>query len=244
MKTLFPTTPAMTTDAELPFPDDADDEKIDAPLRRSYERTRMSLIDRLADWEDQRNWDEFYQTYWRLIFSVSLKAGLSHDEAMDAVQETVFTIAKQWKNGQKYDPAKGSFKTWLMNMARWRIADQFRRKKRNPAASHQSCGSRGANGDLRNTATIERIEDEDGGDLERVWEAEWKTNLTRVAMERVKLKVSPRQFQIFNAYVIKGWKADQVKRDLGVSLPQIYLAKHRVSGLLKKEIEELMGQYE
>jgi RNA polymerase sigma factor (sigma-70 family) len=237
MKTILPPkpAPAMSTAAE--------DTSDDAPLRRAYERTRMSLIDRLADWEDQRTWDEFYQTYWRLIFSVSVKAGLSPDEAMDAVQETVLAIAKQWKTGQKYDPAKGSFKTWLMNMTRWRIADQFRRKQRNPAASHQSGGSRGANGDLRDTATIERIEDEDGG-LERVWEAEWKTNLTRVAMERVKLKVSPKQFQIFDAYVVKGWKPAQVKRDLGVSMPQVYLAKHRVGSLLKKEIEELMGNYE
>jgi DNA-directed RNA polymerase specialized sigma24 family protein len=120
--------PAMTP------PDKA--EPSDASLRQVYDRTRMSLIDRLSDWEDQRTWDEFYQTYWRLIYSVSLKAGLGRDEAMDAVQETVLTIAKQWKSGQKYDPAKGSFKTWLMNITRWRIADQFRKKQRNPAAAN------------------------------------------------------------------------------------------------------------
>ena len=40
-----------------------------------WEKTRKSLIERLNNWEDQRTWNEFYQTYWRLIFSVASKAG-------------------------------------------------------------------------------------------------------------------------------------------------------------------------
>ena len=66
----------------------------------------------LHNWEDQKSWDEFYQTYWRLIYSVALKAGLRSEEAFDAVQETILCIAKQQKEG-KYDPAQGSFKAWL-----------------------------------------------------------------------------------------------------------------------------------
>jgi hypothetical protein len=60
----------------------------------------------------------------------------------------------------------------------------------------------------------------------------------------VKLKVSPKQFQIFDAYVMKAWEAEKVKRDLGVSMAQVYLAKHRVGGLLKKEIETLLGKFD
>ena len=214
----------------------------DASLKQVYDRTRMSLIDRLSDWEDQRTWDEFYQTYWRLIYSVCVKAGLGADEAMDVVQETVLTIAKQWRNGQKYDPAKGAFKTWLLNITRWRIADQFRKKQRNPAAMNQSGGSRGADGDLRTTATIERLEDDEGDVLERLWEIEWKTNLSRVALDKVKHKVSPKQYQIFDAYVLKGWDVAKVRKELDVSMAQVYLAKHRVGGMVKKEIDGLLNQ--
>jgi RNA polymerase sigma factor (sigma-70 family) len=212
-------------------------------LKTVYDRTRMSLIERLSDWEDQKTWDEFYQTYWRLIYSVSLKTGLGSDEAMDVVQETVLSIAKQWKKGQSYDPAKGSFKTWLMNVTRWRIADQFRKKQRNPAAMNQSGGTPGRDGELRGTATIDRIEDPEGEPLERLWDIEWKTNLSQVALDRVKHKVSPKQYQIFDAYVLKDWGATKVKSELGVSMAQVYLAKHRVGGLVKKEIEGLKNQY-
>lgn len=213
-------------------------------LKEGCERTRMSLIERLADWEDQRTWEEFYQTYWRLIYSVSMKSGLKSDEAFDVVQETVLSVAKQWKKGQKYDPAKGSFKTWLMNITRWRIADQFRKKQRNPAALAQSGGTPDGDGDYRDTATVDRIEDEAGGEiLERIWDSEWKSNLSEVALERVKKQVSPKQFQIFDAYVVKGWDTDRVKKELGVSGSQVYLAKHRVGGLVKKEIAALKKEF-
>ncbi|NNE93317.1 MAG: sigma-70 family RNA polymerase sigma factor [Verrucomicrobiales bacterium] len=213
-------------------------------MKEAYARTRMSLIERLSDWEDQKTWDEFYQTYWRLIYSVSMKKGLGADEAFDVVQETILSVAKQWKKGQKYDPAKGSFKTWLMNITRWRIADQFRKKQRNPAAQNQSGGTPGADGEFRGTATIDRLADEGESEaLERIWDIEWRSNLSAVALDKVKKLVSPKQFQIFDAYVLKDWAADKVKSQLGVSMAQVYLAKHRVGGLVKKEIEKLQKDF-
>ena len=91
-------------------------------LSQYAEHTRKSLIARLENWEDQRTWDEFYRTYWRLIYSVALKAGLREDEAWDVVQETILSIAKQSKKNI-YKPEQGSFKLWLWNMTRWRIND-------------------------------------------------------------------------------------------------------------------------
>ena len=70
-------------------------------LKEAYARTRRTLIERLQDWEDQRTWDDFYKTYWRLIYSVSMRAGLPSDEAFDVVQETVLSIAKQWEKGRR-----------------------------------------------------------------------------------------------------------------------------------------------
>lgn len=208
-----------------------------------YERTRKSLIDRLDDWEDQAAWDEFYRTYWRLIHRVSMKAGLPNDEAFDVVQETILTIAKQWKKGKTYDAEKGSFKNWLMNVARWRIADQFRKREKNPAAQAVAYGLRFSDEESagRGTATIERFADPND-DLEKVWDVEWSENLTRVARANVKGKVSPKQFQIFDCYVIKEWSAAKVREELGVSMAQVYLAKHRVGALMKKEFATLDEQ--
>ena len=57
--------------------------------------TRSSLLGRLVNWDDQESWREFFNTYWKLIYSVALKAGLTEDEAEEVVQETVITAAKR-----------------------------------------------------------------------------------------------------------------------------------------------------
>jgi hypothetical protein len=44
---------------------------VDALRETAWEKTRKSLIERLNNWEDQKTWNEFYQTYWRLIYSVA-----------------------------------------------------------------------------------------------------------------------------------------------------------------------------
>ena len=56
--------------------------------------TRRSLVDRLANWDDQRRWQEFFDTYWKLIYSAARKSGLTDAEAQEVVQETVITVAK------------------------------------------------------------------------------------------------------------------------------------------------------
>ena len=193
--------------------------------------TRRSLVERLANWDDQRRWQEFFDTYWKLIYSTARKSGLTDAEAQEVVQETVITIAKKIDK-LKYDPALGSFKGWLLQITRWRIADQFRKRQPGSAKSPRAA-------DDRLTATIERVPDSHVVDLEAVWEKEWQENLFEGALERVKKKLDPKQFQIFDCYVRKEWPAQKVAEQLRVSVGQVYLARHRVGALLKKEIKAL-----
>ncbi len=209
------------------------EEEMDVKLKKAFAQTRKSLIARLDNWEDQRTWDEFYKTYWKLIYSVAVKAGLRSEEAFDVVQETILTIAKQSKKNM-YNPEKGSFKSWLMNMTRWRINDQFRKRKKDTAMSVCEWGDEG-----RKTSIVDSMEDPKSATLERLWDVEWKKNLADAALSRVKAQVSPKQYQIFDCYVIREWDADKVKKQLGVSMSQVYLAKHRVGKILKKELDRL-----
>jgi RNA polymerase sigma-70 factor (ECF subfamily) len=193
--------------------------------------TRRSLVERLADWGDQLRWQEFFDTYWKLIHSAARKSGLTDAEAQEVVQETVITVAKNIDK-LKYDPAVGSFKGWLLQITRWRIADQFRKREPGNAKRPRST-------DDRLTATIERVPDSRIVDLDAVWESSWKENLFEAAVARVKKKIEPKQFQIFDCYVRKEWPAQKVAERLGVSIGQVYLARHRVGTLLKKEIKAL-----
>lgn len=93
----------------------------------SSHATRASLLGRLKSLGDHSSWQQFFDTYWRLIYGVALKAGLRDAEAQDVVQETIITAAKHLPCFH-YDPKVCSFRTWLLRLTRWRIIDQLRKR--------------------------------------------------------------------------------------------------------------------
>ncbi|MBI3417174.1 MAG: sigma-70 family RNA polymerase sigma factor [Verrucomicrobia bacterium] len=198
--------------------------------------TRWSLLSRLKDWDDQQSWRDFFDAYWKLIYSTALKAGLTHAEAQEVVQETVIAVAKKMGDFRT-DPAQGSFKNWLLHLTRWRITDQFRKRGRQEQRAHQP-----ANPDTARTATVERVPDPAAVDLDAEWEAEWEKNLVATALERIKDRVKPEQLQIFNLLVRRDWPALKVARRLRVGLTQVYYAKFRVTSLIKEEVKKLEKQ--
>ena len=88
--------------------------------------TRHSLLCRLQDLGDNESWRVFFETYWRLIYNVARRSGLNDDAAQEVVQETVIAVARKIPSF-RYDPEKGSFKSWLLLICRRRIQDHLRR---------------------------------------------------------------------------------------------------------------------
>ena len=195
--------------------------------------TRYSLLSRMQDREDQDSWKDFFDTYWRLIYSFAIKSGLTDAEAQDVVQETVISVAKDIEKFKR-DRTLGTFKGWLRNLTRWRIADQLRKRTRSVLAGN-------------NISTPSANPDETAGpvnaDLEAIWEKDWQANLLEAAMERVKPRVKEEHYQMFDLNVVRQWPAGKVAQTLGVNIGRVYLAKHRVMALIKKEIRVLEKQW-
>ena len=194
--------------------------------------TRWSLLSRLKDWDDQDSWRKFFDGYWQLIYNAGLKAGLTHDEAEDVVQEVVIAVAKKMSEFNT-DPAAGSFKAWLLTLTQWRIKDQFRKRARHHDARADS------RRDPAQTATIERVPDPAIGELQVEWDGEWRRHLVQTALERVKKQAKPEMYQVFDFMVNKQWSALTVARRLQISLARVYYAKCKVAALLKREIKRL-----
>ncbi len=194
--------------------------------------TRRSLLSRLRNWDDRESWEKFFDTYSNLIYRTAIWAGLNEWEAQEVLQETLIVAAKKLPKF-KYDSSIGSFRGWLLRTTRWRIEDQFR-KRRLVARRWPERKS-----ETDRTGTVARIPDPRTGELEAGWNREWKQNLLEAALERVKRSVSANQYQIFDLYVIKHWPAGKVAETLGISAGQVFLAKHRVLPLLKREVHRL-----
>ena len=191
--------------------------------------TRQSLLLRLKDAEDHKSWQDFLNTYGPFIYGVAVKSGLTMVEAQEVVQETVISVSKKMPEFT-YDPKIGAFKGWLMRLTHWRIKDQLRKRLRDAAVIHP---------DETGTATalIERLPDPHGNELERVWDDEWQKNVLDTALSRVKSKVSPKAYQIFDLCAIKRWPLQKIAQHLNVNIAQVYLARHRVGSLVKRQIK-------
>jgi RNA polymerase sigma factor (sigma-70 family) len=195
--------------------------------------TRATLIQRLKNWQDQSSWQDFFDTYWKLIYGVALKGGLTGAEAQDVVQETMISVAKHMPTFQ-YDPAIGSFKTWLLNMTRWRITDQLR--KRGPVCTASQPNPEDT---TTGTSTAEKMVDPASPELDALWDAEWEKNLLDAALAKVKRRLDPQKYQIFDLYVNKEWPPEKVAATFGISVDQVYLAKHRTTEMIKEEVKKM-----
>ena len=196
--------------------------------------TRLSLLERLRDLDDHRSWQEFFDTYWKLIYLAAVKNGLSNADAEDVVQETIIGIARKMENF-RYQPEVCSFKGWLMLVTRRRIIDHLR--KGNPVkhafvpfSSDTAVAAEGVSPAM--DATAEKA-------FEDLWEQEWRQNLLDAAMERIKRKIAPEHYQIFYLQSVKGMPARDVGELLGASLAKVYVVRHRVARMIKNEVRAL-----
>lgn len=195
--------------------------------------TRRSLLSRLRDWDDRESWEDFFNTYWKLLYNVARQSGLSDAEAQEAVQETIIAVAKQMPEFQ-YDPGKGSFKGWLLKTTQWRISDQFRKRGRYVS--------------LEIDAEAESTEHEDRPprkqsvplpQIEEKWDELWEQNLLEVATDRVKLRADPREFQMFDLAVNRGMPPLKIAEKLNVTRAHVYYARHKIARLIRREMEHL-----
>lgn len=194
-------------------------------------KTRKSLLARLKNWQDQDSWREFFAMYETVIFDTARKAGLNDTESQEVVQETLLSVAKRIA-GFDYDPKAGSFKGWLLTITRRRIVDHLRKRERTP-------GDRPGHLEAR---ALENVTDPNAARLESIWNEEWHQALLDMARTLVKKRVGKRQYEMFELYAIRQVPMKTVTQMLHVNAAQVYMAKYRVSRLLKKEIQKLQDQ--
>jgi RNA polymerase sigma factor (sigma-70 family) len=197
--------------------------------------TRGSLLNRLKQWDDHASWQEFFDQYWRLIYHFALRSGLTDAEAQDVVQETVIAVAKSIGRFQ-HNQRIGAFKNWLLKITRSRIIDRARRNRQHaPMPSMDEESAR--------TPFLERLADPGAGGIESAWDEEWNRNLLQTALDNVRSSVKPKQFQMFDCFVIKEWPMAKVTERLCVNMGQVYFAKYKISALVKKEIRRLEREW-
>jgi RNA polymerase sigma-70 factor, ECF subfamily len=105
------------------------------------------LMERLRDDPTGESLRTLYRTYAGELLGFALNALSDRETAEEIVQET-FTRA--WRHADRYDPARGSVRTWLYQITRYAIIDARRRASARPTLA-------------RNPAEGDALEDIAGG---------------------------------------------------------------------------------
>jgi RNA polymerase sigma factor (sigma-70 family) len=195
--------------------------------------TRRTLLSRLRNLDDHESWRTFFELYWRLLYNVARRSGLDDAGAQEIVQDTVIAVARNMPEF-RYDPARGTFRQWLLRIMRRRIIDHLRRIYRQPPRAEVRPES--LDEDEEHTAAII---DQSASAIEAAWNEEWERATFEAALARIRGEVNPKHFQVFDYCVLKEWPASKVAATLDLNTAQVYLAKHRVAQAMKRAVRQI-----
>jgi RNA polymerase sigma-70 factor (ECF subfamily) len=149
------------------------------------------------------------------------------------VQETVIAVARRMPEF-RYDPARGTFRQWLLRITRRRIIDRLRRMYREPPKANISPEALDEDGQH-----VAAVTDKSAGAIEAAWDEEWEKSTFNAALAEVRAAANPLYFQIFDYCVLKEWPASKVAATLGINAAQVYLAKHRIAQAMKRSVRRI-----
>ncbi len=188
--------------------------------------TSSSLLTRVKS-RDQEAWRQLVRLYGVLVNFWLRRAGLQTADAGDVFQE-VFRAVAEGVGAFRKDRPDDSFRGWLRTITRSKLTDHFRRMGRQPMATGGSDAHR-------------RLQEVEGHieEPEDPCEADAVRQLRLRAMELTQGEFELKTWEMFWRVTAEGQAAKDVAADLGVSPAAVRLAKSRVLGRLREELEGL-----
>jgi len=175
--------------------------------------TTTRLLEGLHRPGDAGAWEEFDRRYRPILVGFLRRMGLNENDAADVAQETLACFLQDYRAG-KYDRQQGRLRSWLIGIARCRLADLRRAQGRRRELRGES-----ALGDLPDTA-----------DVESVWDAEQRQFIFEQAVRELRQtsRFNERTIAAFERVVLRREAVETVAAELGLTPQEIYNAKNRV----------------
>ena len=186
------------------------------------EKTPLTLLERLRQPNQPDAWARFVELYTPLLLRWARRRRLSDQDAADLVQE-IFVLLVQKLPEFRHDGVR-TFRGWLrtLTLNKWR---ENHRRRTVPAQPVDP-------GALANLPAPEN-----SGLFE---EAEYRQYLVHRALELMKAEFQPQTWKACWEWVVAGRPAEDVARELGITLNAVYLAKSRVLTRLRQELAGLL----
>jgi len=185
--------------------------------------TRQSLLLELGRRSDAA-WVEFLGVYEQAIYRVCRAKGLQDADARDVTQDVLAAVharVADWDHD-----AAGSFRGWLMRVARNLSVDAIAQRARGA----QGLGESG----------VERLLDaQPSRESETAFELELRRASFEWAARKVREEVRPVTWRAFEGTALEGRSASEVAAELEVSVGNVHTAKCRVVARIRERVGQL-----
>lgn len=195
--------------------------------RSAAPETRLSLLARVSDKDDQAAWDEFVQLYQPVIHRTAMYKGLQDADAHDVTQQVLLSVAKSLEQ-RPHDPNRARFRTWLGTVTRNAALNALRKQR-----------DRGS-GDSQVLQQLNALADVDTD--EELLEREYQKELFRKAARAIEQEFAADTWQAFWQTTIEDRAIAEVGEQLEKSAGSIYAARSRVIRRLKEEVQRLQSE--
>src|SRR5262245_9874293 len=178
--------------------------------RNGGSQTSATLLARLRQSPaDQAAWGQFTERYGRKIYGWCRQWNLQEADAQDVTQTVLLKLAEKMQTFV-YDPSR-SFRAWLKTVTRHAWSDFWDSRGRDLAL--------GGSQAVQLLHTVEARED-----LVQRLEGEFDRELLDAAVERVRMRVTPRTWQAYEMTALEGRSGAETGQALGMKVATVFVA--------------------
>lgn len=174
--------------------------------------THVSLLSRLQSSGDDEVWQEFHDRYYALVRGFARRRGLQPIDADDVAQEVLMAVHRGIREFH-YDPAKGRFRGFLKTLALRAIW------RRTPMDDEHDEGM------------LDRLAAD--GEIEEMWEAEWRQYHLRLAMSRIRFEFPAAEVRVFEMLTSEDRPSKEVASESGLPIDRVYRVKSAILARLR-----------
>jgi len=192
-------------------------------------KTTTQLLESLRNPSNEDLWREFDDRYRPVLFALARSQGLGEEDAAEVAQLTLAQFSNDYRAG-RYDRGRGRLSSWIIGIARNRIADHGRQRRRQRLERGESA----------------LVDVADDASLAEAWESARR----RVVFERAlnvlrnDTRMGERTIKAFELCAIRNAPAEAAAEECGMTVAEVYVAKNRAIKKLREIVAEFTQEYD
>ena len=192
-------------------------------------KTSLSLLNRACLRTDPAAWQKLAEVYTPILQGWMKRYDLQPTDADDLMQEVLLVVSRELAQF-RHSGRQGAFRSWLRTILVHRLRNFWRARQYRPVA--------GGGSDFLDQ--LNQLEDPQS-ELSRLWNHEHDRQLLRQLLAQIEPRFNETTRQAFRLTMIDRVDAEQVARDLGMTLNAVLIAKCRILKELRREGQGLLG---